>query len=149
MRHSLGFGVMYPLGGPTQPPLTPIPPVARRGRLMIVVIPQLVVVTGLLWSWLGSGRHGPVPLWVFVLPVAGVLVSNALIAWRARHLRARVARAGGRLCTKCGYDLGGLSEQGTCPECGQRFRLDDTIHAWAAWGFLHCPNPLAPPGAGP
>lgn len=61
------------------------------------------------------------PLW---LPT---LIFGALSLKAHQHIR-RLDNVG--KCTKCGYNLAGLKDQATCPECGQS---------------IQTPRPLTPP----
>lgn len=50
--------------------------------------------------------------------------------WSYR-LHCRVAKAGGRLCPSCAYDLqGSLPENGNCPECGEPYTRRSLDDAW-------------------
>lgn len=53
------------------------------------------------------------------------------MAWRVQR-RARVAyhKCQGRLCTACLYDLRGLGDRGTCPECQSPFDVVEDQHMW-------------------
>ena len=64
-------------------------------------------------------------------PVGFQLLNSVLFAipWivgtrfrrRFDRRRDRVARAEGRICLDCGFDLRGLETSGNCPECGAEF----------------------------
>jgi hypothetical protein len=70
------------------------------------------------WSWWFHGTQTKtgnvilaVPLWLFEL----ILLVPLIRPWRFTRARRRIRRG---LCTGCGYDRRGISEQRECPECG-------------------------------
>ena len=68
-----------------------------------------------------------------VLPVTYLLVLAALgvLLIRARRMGEReVVRANYRLCLQCRYELPRGVQQGTCPECGEEFTLDELVVGW-------------------
>jgi len=38
-----------------------------------------------------------------------------------------------RVCTECGYLLGGLPEEHRCPECGVEYKMEDINQQWQQW----------------
>jgi hypothetical protein len=46
------------------------------------------------------------------------------------RMNRRVRAAGGRACWTCCYILTGLPDDGTCPECGSHYRLEDLKTRW-------------------
>lgn len=73
-------------------------------------LPVSRTVGGIMGPW-GTQRMTMVyvPLWWLPLVPAGV-------AWRFRAIARRLVTA--RICSRCNYDLAGLSPAATCPECG-------------------------------
>lgn len=57
--------------------------------------------------------------------------------WRVRRdLLRRLREAGGRLCPGCEFDLRGLGDSGSCPECGRPFEIDAVRAQWRSFiGF--------------
>lgn len=56
------------------------------------------------------------------------IVCTESILWR--RVRRRVIDAGYKACIHCGYDLRGLGDSGTCPECSRPFEIDDVVRRW-------------------
>lgn len=51
--------------------------------------------------------------------------------WRGqRRIRLAVGAAQGRACINCVYDLRGLGQTGTCPECGHAFDIAADARRW-------------------
>jgi predicted RNA-binding Zn-ribbon protein involved in translation (DUF1610 family) len=72
----------------------------------------------LAWKrpWPSSGlRWVSVPLWIPIVTLLPVLPVLGFVRAKARHGRS--------LCTRCGYDLAGLTSR-TCPECGHESRTE-------------------------
>lgn len=91
----------------------------------------LVVVPGLVVALFTNSRQlifvsGCVFSFCAVASSVGLAVSIA-------KLGKRVARAKGRICIHCGYDLSGNEEDNVCPECGQVFDGIQDIERWRAW----------------
>lgn len=60
-----------------------------------------------------------------------ILYSGLRVLSRGHQALLRSAREhGGRLCVKCHYPLTSLPDEGDCPECGRRYRVDRVIAAW-------------------
>lgn len=66
-----------------------------------------------------------------VLGCIGGLLSNvvllgvgAIIGGRSRAIRRAMAARREPFCVHCGYSLGGLSDRGTCPECGMVYSFN-------------------------
>ena len=62
---------------------------------------------------------------VLLLLTGGVALIGLAVVWRRAYVRGwRAARATPPTCSKCGYNLSGLTEY-RCPECGSEFRLEE------------------------
>lgn len=72
-----------------------------------------------------------IPSLLFLVAL-GVLtmLGQAMFFSRMLRLRRRLREASGRICLKCGFDLRGLEESGTCPECGRSFDLHRDVKTW-------------------
>ncbi len=115
------------------------PPVLRRmGRnylvasctavvlaVAIVIVREPLGLGGLWWGRLAPLFMGMLPLGVFT-PIAW---------WLTRHVRRDFHAAGGRLCTHCAYNVGAMGDEGTCPECGERFDARADAATWRKGGF--------------
>jgi tRNA(Ile2) C34 agmatinyltransferase TiaS len=79
-------------------------------------------VLGAVVGWVAALALLPSRRWAlsFVVGVVvlllGVMVRGALEMWLDRIDETRVRRRDS--CSKCGYDLRGLSRHARCPECG-------------------------------
>lgn len=63
---------------------------------------------------------------VFVFQIAVWIVGGV----HGRRGYARLKACGLLLCTRCGFDLRGLDEEGACPECGTRYTHTGTRNQW-------------------
>lgn len=67
--------------------------------------------------------------------VIGGAVAWILLAWLATHWEHRSIRRRtryvhdkhGRVCFECGFDLEGLDDRGTCPECGRAYDVERNL----------------------
>lgn len=104
------------------------PNIAPVGLLPAAVI-LVVVPLAVLLPAMGH----PLPPWV---PLAGagliVLLVFLLIA-RVMLFTRRIARSDGFLCLNCYYDLHGLADSGTCPECGEPYERARLERCWNYW----------------
>jgi predicted RNA-binding Zn-ribbon protein involved in translation (DUF1610 family) len=50
-----------------------------------------------------------------------------------QRLKARLKRAGYRMCLWCGYELVGLPDAHRCPECGTNYDIRRVQAAWKYW----------------
>jgi len=112
---------------------------APVGRWVAVTMPYLLGAAGtalvfgmVVWP----EQTLDAPWWVKV----GYLVIGLLPLWRVRRERQlrrafaeKLAQCGYRVCPGCGYDLAGLPDPYTCPECGARFTLEGVAEFWKAW----------------
>lgn len=64
--------------------------------------------------------------------VAAMAIPLVLAQRRRTAVIGRVRATGGCCCTRCGYGLASLGDEGVCPECGEPFTLDATREAWNA-----------------
>lgn len=116
-----------------------VPPYLKR-RMYVLIgasvgVGLLAPVASLLLN------NGKIPRWAYIAAVTIPGVASGLIggwigvAVQREHRRARMAD--GRRCWGCGYDLEGLSDAGTCPECGRAFTITDLR---ARWDMMHTPG---------
>lgn len=120
-------------GAPARPG---VPPFLKRRMIVLIAssvgVGLLAPVATLLLN------NGTVPRWAFIAAVAIPGVASGLIGacmGLAVHIEQKRARlADGRRCWWCGYELEGLSDAGTCPECGRAFTIADLR---ARWGVIH------------
>jgi hypothetical protein len=66
------------------------------------------------------------PITVFLPVFAGLWIYTS----RRAAFASRLAKADYRLCCSCGYDLSGLDDQGSCPECGATYSVPCTREEW-------------------
>jgi len=92
----------------------------------LAVIPVVLIITAVL--------RGNSPLPGILLGAAIELIGGS-IAWstflaRNGRLRRRLRAASGRLCVHCTFDLRGMDDTGTCPECGRPFDAARDRQRW-------------------
>lgn len=104
----------------------PIPPVVRRYELWIAAI-FVITLLGTVASpfVLMRLRTRFQPVWALpgipLVCVTATLGTGLFARRRMVRIRRAVQAASGRACTGCLYNLSGLGEAGTCPECGRGF----------------------------
>lgn len=110
----------------------PYPPIALRGLWTCILLPQVVIITGIEVLSRYQLLHPGTALGVTasMLPPVGGVVGCVLWRRKLRRLRQRVADAEGCVCVRCGYSVQGLGESGVCPECGLAFDRARTLQAW-------------------
>jgi hypothetical protein len=60
-----------------------------------------------------------------------IILVMSVIAHARLRAAVRAARSvGWSMCERCGYDLRGLPEGHTCPECGRQYDLNTTQAIW-------------------
>jgi hypothetical protein len=73
--------------------------------------------------------------------IGGVVVCAGILAMflpSFRRTRLVVAR-NGRVCLNCGFELKGLDDRGTCPECGTEYDVERNLrrfrprYRWTLW----------------
>jgi hypothetical protein len=95
----------------------------RRLRLAVVVVISMSAL-GAVSMFLGGGARSAVAIFLpLMMAVSGPLIV-AIVFVAERKLRRRLRQSDCMLCTHCEYDLSGLPDGGTCPECGSPY-----IHA--------------------
>lgn len=108
-------------------------PRAMTGPLLSVLV-ALSVLPPLAWAlWLAGPRWiDPAwPAWPLAaapLAVPGLVAVAAVLLGTARMRRARAM--GYAACEGCLYDLRGLAERGSCPECGRAYERERTVAMW-------------------
>jgi hypothetical protein len=65
----------------------------------------------------------------FTAIVAGVAILDGGVNAATKALEA----SDFKLCTVCNYDLRRLPSPGVCPECGEKFRIEDVEEIWKEW----------------
>jgi hypothetical protein len=87
-----------------------------------IVVPLVLLVT----------RSGDDALWLVVSLSAAFCVSLAwiIVNDRSRTIASRAAQGSHLPCWTCNYNLQGLGEHGSCPECGDTFERAELIQRW-------------------
>jgi len=112
------------------------PTVIRRvRRRTIIVIAAITLVNALLSTdlvpWRGWSRSGFVGGTLEAVIRLGPFVVAFWYGIRAeRRLLNAARRAGGRICSHCGYDLSTLEHVSSCPECGHSIDMEENIADW-------------------
>lgn len=95
-------------------------------------IVSIIVLAGALgkehldqFLWLGTLTE--VVVWASFV---WVLVFSAITVFRFCRIRRDAKVRGGRICTKCLYDLSTSPPDGKCPECGEKYTHDDLLGYW-------------------
>jgi FlaA1/EpsC-like NDP-sugar epimerase len=121
----------------------------RRKILIVLGIPACALVGALFGAIVDVPVRRPpegvpaaifaailgIPLWL----IATVWIWRETAAERARRLQASAGKA--LFCPKCGYNMTGLYES-RCPECGERFTLDQLLAAQQPYRI----EDIIPPG---
>jgi len=63
-------------------------------------------------------------------PIAALSIALT-VSFRGASLRRRARRSDGQACESCLYDLRGLAPEGSCPECGIAYNLENLKHIWS------------------
>lgn len=109
--------------------------VARWSLAISVALAGSTVIYVALRNALGWPRGGIVR-WVPVVMGAAPLVVVFPVAYlRLRWIRRAWRSSGGRVCTRCAYEVNGLPPTGVCPECGGGYDVKGDAGAWAAGGL--------------
>ena len=77
-------------------------------------------------------------VWPLILaPFLLYLINTITMRWYTRRwitsFHRRLIELDLRLCLNCGYQLHGLPDAHTCPECSQPYQFDDLVAAWQRW----------------
>lgn len=100
-------------------------------RLFLVII--VFLYTGFLSIFSDAVKNSwvlTVMLWSgFPLIMSGMLWDGV----RLIRLGRRVKRCNRILCTKCAYDMRGLSDARHCPECGKEWDADVAEKQWTVF----------------
>jgi hypothetical protein len=77
---------------------------------------------------------------VWELIWTGLMFTGVLLTFLPGARRARfVAARNGRVCLNCGFELKGLDDRGTCPECGTGYDVERNLrrfrprYRWTLW----------------
>jgi hypothetical protein len=71
---------------------------------------------------------------IVLVAVSQILTIWSIVVWW--KLRSAVREHGGAVCGRCGYGLVGLAEKGNCPECGEKFHIQELVQDWREVGIL-------------
>lgn len=78
-----------------------------------------------------AARFGEFTAFWILFGLLAVVYSGVRLWGRGHQKLVKQAKScRGRLCVNCHYPLVDLPDQGTCPECGQRYNIDLVIMAW-------------------
>ncbi|QOI99210.1 MAG: hypothetical protein HRU70_01375 [Phycisphaeraceae bacterium] len=68
-----------------------------------------------------------------------------------QHFRRSLRESGGRLCTRCAYDVSRLPLTGTCPECGGAYDVEHDRPTWVTVMSMYglSVSPMKPTGGQP
>jgi hypothetical protein len=97
-----------------------------RARLL-----SLALVLPLVLLWVASGLARSEGPWaqailrrsVELLPILYLV----FFTWMYFRWRERVRLTGGRRCPNCDYDVSGLPDAGTCPECSEPYDVNTNL----------------------
>lgn len=78
-----------------------------------------LAMSGLLGHW----------RWALI-PVAPLVVYLVFMV-PVRRARRLIVKHKCELCMRCKYPLTGLPEQGSCPECGEPYTIEEARRHWA------------------
>ena len=129
-----------------------MPPVVKRlgwwfgGPLLVIPASMLVFL------WPGSTRMLVAGgMWTALLMPAAIFaptfIAMAIVLRGLNRIKRALQAAEGRACVACIYDLRGLGDTGTCPECGHLFCIKQDRKAWTMAGCQY--NPAMYKSAGP
>jgi hypothetical protein len=122
------------------------PPVVwrtTRGCLMLAILCAVLACGLTAWRYTLADRRRPWQRYtIMTFGFLPALVIFPLGALRLRGVTRAWQRTGGRLCTHCAYDITGLTDRGTCPECGRGYDVEADAARWGEVGLVR----LMPPG---
>ncbi len=105
------------------------PPFMVR-RVVIFCVLMVLAGNGGFFHLLPAFRGKP---WTFAIQGLMFVLMAGITFWFIAGFR-RVTRSakemGGKICWRCGYNLKGLADEGTCPECGDRYALAELRRRW-------------------
>ncbi|GMV70989.1 MAG: hypothetical protein AMXMBFR77_08280 [Phycisphaerales bacterium] len=100
---------------------------ARRRWVIVWLLAGFVV--GMVVLLGGYAFDLPVHPWIVC---AAILAGQLMSALAQLSLVRDVRAAKGRLCSRCCYDLTGLPDSGSCPECGTSYDPDTLKRYWGS-----------------
>jgi len=107
----------------------------QRGPLYaLLLIPALLPMQVLLWMRIFGIEIWAKSVWVIaggsalLVGATGFVVIHSIVTNSAA--RRAFVKSKGRTCTTCLYDLNGMGETGTCPECAHSFDVATDAKAW-------------------
>ncbi len=78
-------------------------------------------------------RWGRAPAWAqgAAIAVTVLMIGLGLYAsWRRQRKLRTLIECDWRRCLYCFFDLRGLEDRGTCPECGEKYIVREVREAW-------------------
>jgi RNA polymerase subunit RPABC4/transcription elongation factor Spt4 len=107
-------------------------PVATRLEIFMDGASPIVLINLLLAGYLLSGATQRVPVLVSLgVCVVGTITFIASYIFSRVRGRAQVEDKQFRICPRCRYNLSGLPDPGSCPECGRPFSDDELSELWS------------------
>ncbi len=106
-----------------------------------MALPLIAIVAGaFLYKWpaLRSTMTASNWWWSVAIPFycfAPLFAALFCISRGQRRIKHAVLAAHGRACINCVYDLRGLGDTGSCPECGHPFDSAADRQCWARAGI--------------
>ncbi len=124
------FNYKIPFGAPKDWPEKAIE-FAPFPRLFLVIIVFLFgIVSSMFNEAVKDNWVLTVMLWAgFPLILSGMLWDGV----RLIRLGRTVKRCDKILCTKCAYDMRGLTDIDSCPECGKNWQKDYAVRQWSVF----------------
>ena len=116
----------------------PLRLVARTMMVTVLVYigTLLIVYSGLLHYRIAGGLGEAlfsIEMFLASICVSYLVLVTAILTHSRWRAVVRVCRVlGWAMCEQCGYDLRGLPERHTCPECGKQYDLNRTRAHWRA-----------------
>ena len=122
-------------------PAAPRPPALRRPELLVAAVFVCTALTAVaapfvlryVAPWIS-------PLWALPGIPFAILTATFGAIWytrrRTQRVKHAVQAAAGRACLACVYDLRGMGDTGSCPECGRRFDIAVDQSVWKRAGMM-------------
>lgn len=101
----------------------------QRRWIILAYILAMVGLVG-LWTRYAAGKDVRVFLAALICLSLLLRVAHGL---SNKRLRKQFVEREFRICSGCGYDLGGHNEAGQCPECGRPFSTAALVEEWKDW----------------
>jgi hypothetical protein len=104
------------------------PLIVGAGMVTILLLPGLLLAVYLGWISIGAFARLAAPL-LLVVSISWMVLLVGRGIDRSRRIR-ELSKHDYRICQTCGYQLEGLPDEGTCPECGSSYDRQKTIRIW-------------------